>query len=333
MREQKLANYALIFIGICLLAFVLQLFQQVMRPFAIAVLLVFITTPLAEFSKNKGIPPWITFLGLFIIAGGLLSLVGSFVSADNFSLAGAIPSIQERIGSGSGPVLELMSRFGFGLESISKEDIGKLAAQGAAAGLSGIQTFFSEALLALILLMFIVQSRASLFRAVEKKYGEKEVTNLQQTLLKIEGDILAYFSTKSLMSLGTAVFSAIVLLLFGAKFIAISAMLIFLLNFIPIIGSAIAVIVVVLLYFVTFGLSINLLWLLLVLLAVQVLFGNILEPKMTGERLNMSPIIILVSLYIWGWIWGVVGMFLSVPLTIMILILVRHMGRIKPSEG
>ena len=83
-------------------------------------------------------------------------------------------------------------------------------AQGAAAGLSGIQTFFSEALPALILLMFIVQSRASLFRAVEKKYGEKEVTNLQQTLLKIEGDILAYFSTKSLMSLGTAVFSAIV---------------------------------------------------------------------------------------------------------------------------
>ena len=48
-------------------------------------------------------------------------------------------------------------------------------------------------------------------------------------------------------------------------------------------------------------------------MAVQILFGSILEPKITGEKLNMSPILIVVSLYVWGWIWGISGMLLSVP--------------------
>ncbi len=79
-------------------------------------------------------------------------------------------------------------------------------------------------------------------------------------------------------------------------------------------------------YALTIGASINLLWLFLALMAVQVFFGNILEPKIAGKRLNMSPILIVISLYVWGWIWGVVGMFLPVPLTIVILILIKHLG-------
>jgi predicted PurR-regulated permease PerM len=102
--------------------------------------------------------------------------------------------------------------------------------------------------------------------------------------------------------------------------------LVFVLNFIPIIGSAIAVVILVLLYAVTAGFSLNVLWYFLALMAIQVLFGNILEPRIAGKRLNMSPIVILISLYLWGWIWGVVGMLLSVPLTILIMVLVRHLG-------
>lgn len=325
MTESRLVNYSIIFMGVALLAVVLQTFQVVMRPFAIAILLVFISTPLADYSKRKGVPVWLTFLVLFVVAGGLLSLVSSFITADNFDLAGAIPRYQEKISQGSGPVLQIMSKFGLGLESISADDIGKLAARGARAGLGAIRAIFSETLLALILLMFIVQSRSVLFGAVESKHGADEVVRLQDTLRKIQRDIIAYFSTKALMSAGTALLTLVVLLLFGAKFIAISALLIFLLNFIPIVGSFIAVLVVAVLYVVTFGLSAKVGWLLLALMAVQVLFGNILEPKLAGKRLNMSPILILISLYVWGWIWGVVGMFLSVPLTIMILIVVRHM--------
>ncbi len=334
MTASRLVNYSIIFMALSLLAVVLQTFQAVMRPFAIAILLVFISTPLADYSKRKGVPVWLTFLGVIIVGGGLLSLVSSFITVDNFDLAGAIPRYQEKISQGSGPILQLASKYGFGLESISADDIGKLAARGVSAGLGAIRTIFSEMLLSLILLMFIVQSRSGLFGVVESKHGAGGVARLQETLKKIQADIIAYFSTKALMSAGTALLSLVVLLLFGAKFISISVLLIFLLNFIPIVGSLIAVLFVVILYILTVGLSAKVGWLLLALMAVQILFGNILEPKLAGKRLNMSPILILISLYVWGWIWGVVGMFLSVPLTIMILIVIRHIGSTeKPADA
>ena len=325
MNTQKLAYYSIIFLGLALLAFVLQLFQNVMRPFAIAILLVFITAPLAEFSKKKGVPPWITFLGFTLSFAGLLALVGSFISVDNFNLSETIPEYQQKITEGSGPILQSLSNLGFGLENIDSSKIGKFAAQAAASGLSAVRTIFSETLLALILLMFIVQSKKGLFDFVERRNGAEEVKRLENTLKKISGDVIAYFSTKSLMSLGTALLSLAVLYLFDANFIFVSAVLIFILNFIPIVGSFIAVVMVLILYIVGFGLSGDVIWLFIALLAVQVLFGNILEPKLAGKRLNMSPIVILISLYVWGWIWGVVGMFLSVPLTIMLMITIRHL--------
>ena len=326
MQTNKLVSYSIIFIGLALAAVVLQTFVQVLRPLAIAVLLMFLAMPLARWSKAKGIPVWSTFVGLIVVVVGLMSLVGSFISLDNIDLAEAIPRYQEKISQSSSGMLEVGSKFGFSSENITPEKLGGLAAKGARAGLGAVRTIFSEMLLALILLMFLVQSRSSLFSLVENKYGKAELDRLQETLRKIEGDILAYFGTKTVMSLGTAILTGVVLLLFGANYIYISLLIIFLLNFIPVIGSIVAVLIVVLLYILTFGFAPQVAGLFLSLMVVQIIFGSILEPKIAGKRLNMSPIIILISLYLWGWIWGIVGMLLSVPLTILIMVTVKHMN-------
>lgn len=326
MQTNKLAGYSIIFVGVVLAAIVLQTFVQVMRPLAIAILLTFLAMPLARYSKEKNIPVWATFLGLIVVCIGLLGLVGSQVTGDHFDLANSIPQYQERVGQESRPVLEMASKFGFSSENVTPEKLGALAGQAARAGLGALRSVFSEGLLSLILLMFVIQSRSGLFNLVEEKYGKAELDRLQETILKIEADILAYFGTKTAMSLGTALLTGVVLLLFGAKYIYISLLIIFLLNFIPVIGSIVAVMIVTLLYIVTIGATATVLWLFLCLMAVQVIFGSILEPKIAGKRLNMSPIVILISLYVWGWIWGIVGMLLSVPLTILILVIVKHMN-------
>jgi predicted PurR-regulated permease PerM len=265
-----------------------------------------------------------------------MSLVGSFVTLDNFDLAEAIPRFQERISQDSRPLLEQASKFGFSSDNITPEKLGGMIAKAATAGLQTVRTIFSETLTALILLMFLVQSRSGLTKLVEEKYGKKELDRFHDTFRKIEGDIIAYFSTKAAMSLGTAVLSGIVLLLFGAKFIYISLLIVFLLNFIPIVGSIVAVLILFLLYLLTFGFSATALWLFLALMVVQVLFGSILEPKIAGQRLNISPIVILISLYVWGWIWGIIGMLLSVPLTILLMVTSKHlsaMGEVADSSN
>jgi len=227
----------------------------------------------------------------------------------------------------------MASRFGFNRENWTPEKISQYFAQSAVNLLGTARAVISETLLALILLMFLIQSRPVIFRAVEQKFGKEKVSELEITYKKIAGDIGAYFGTKTAMSLGTALLSGAILWMFQAKFISISMFIIFILNFIPIIGSLIAVVVVLLLYALAFGLSGTLVWLALALTAIQVLFGSILEPKITGKRLNMSPILIIISLYVWGWIWGVLGMLLSVPLTILILIVLKYVGPEKPAES
>jgi predicted PurR-regulated permease PerM len=331
MQDSKLVKYSVVFVALVLLAIVLQALQAVIRPLAIAILLMFLFTPLVRFSKRRNIPVWLTFAGLFVVVVSLLALISSFVTIDGANLRNWIPQFQERISQNGAGVLEAGSQFGFGLENITPEDVSAVVVSGAAKVLGGIRTLFSDSLMAMILLMFLIQSRPVLFRVIDQKYGKAEVDRLDATFQKIEGDIVAYFGTKTAISLGTAIVSGLVLLLFGAKFIWVSALIVFLLNFVPIIGSLIAVIVVVLLYLLTFGFSGSAIWLMAALMAVQVVFGSILEPKIAGKRLNMSPILIVVSLYVWGWVWGIIGMLLSVVLTTLILSIVKHMG--KPHEA
>ena len=90
---------------LALLAVVLKTFQAVMRPFAIAILVVFVFSRLAEYSKRKNIPIWLSFVALILVTVGILSLVGSFITVDSLDLANAIPRYQERISEGSSPLL------------------------------------------------------------------------------------------------------------------------------------------------------------------------------------------------------------------------------------
>ena len=332
MKESRIVNISIVFIALVVMAIFLKNFQQIMRPLAIAALLFFMVTPLARFSKQKKIPVWITFSGLFLGIFLVLSQFSSFISVENLDLKNAIPVFQERIRQDSTGPLAMIKKFGFGADALTPEKISVLVGKGVKMGLQTARSIFSETLLALILLMFLIQSAARLFDSVEKKFGIKEAARLKSTFQKIEGDIIIYFGTKALMSLGTAVGTGLVLFLFKAKFIFISLLAVFLLNFIPIIGSLAAVVVIVVLYGVSFGLSATVGWLFLSLTAVQILFGSILEPKIAGDRLDMSPILIIVSLYVWGWIWGIIGMLLSVPLTILIMIIIKHVRAIETEE-
>ena len=133
--------------------------------------------------------------------------------------------------------------------------------------------------------------------------------------------IQKYIFTKALISLTTSVIVSIVLALFGVDFILVWAVLTFVLNFIPNIGSVIAVILPTVMCLLQFG-SVGYTGILaLILVVVQNLIGNIIEPKIFGNRLGLNPIVILLSLLIWGYVWGIAGMILSVPLTAVLKII------------
>jgi AI-2 transport protein TqsA len=135
---------------------------------------------------------------------------------------------------------------------------------------------------------------------------------------KIITDINAYMKIKTLMSLATAVLVYIILYAFGVPYSQFWALLAFILNFIPTIGSAIAIGVTLLAVSIHFTELTPFLAMTGMMLSTHFLIGDIIEPRLMGRNLNLSPLVILLSLAFWGGIWGVIGMFLCVPLMTMI---------------
>jgi len=133
-------------------------------------------------------------------------------------------------------------------------------------------------------------------------------------MTEIDKDIKTYFSIKTLMSMITAVLSYIVMLLVGVNFASFWAFIIFILNYIPTIGSIIAVIFPIVLTLIQFESGIPFVVVGISLVSIQFTIGNIVEPRFLGKSLNLSPLVIIISLMIMGNIWGVTGMFLSVPI-------------------
>ena len=129
------------------------------------------------------------------------------------------------------------------------------------------------------------------------------------------GTVRRYLAIKSLMSLGTGAAVWIWLTLLGVDYPVLWGLLAFLLNYVPNIGSIIAAVPAVLLALVQLGPAAAA-WSAAGYFAINVVFGNVLEPRFMGRGVGLSPLVVFLSLIFWGWVLGPVGMFLSVPLTI-----------------
>jgi predicted PurR-regulated permease PerM len=150
-----------------------------------------------------------------------------------------------------------------------------------------------------------------------------------QEIMRIAGSINAavskYLAVKTFTSFLTALLSVLVLAAFGVKYAVLWAILTFFANFIPYIGSMVAVALPIAMSFVQFPDALYKPIVVLVLLTlVQQLIGSVIEPRLIGKKLGVSPLIILLSLAFWGMLWGIPGMILSAPLVVSIKIILEN---------
>ncbi len=177
------------------------------------------------------------------------------------------------------------------------------------------------------------------FLFIEQKNMDKKLSALlvddlkeeyvRRLLQKISDDVRKYVTIKLIASLSTGILSYIFLMIIGVDFAAFWALLIFLLNFIPTIGSIIATIFPALITLVQFDTLTPFFLVAGGLTGIQMLIGNFLEPKFTGSTLNLSPTIILLNLSLWGLIWGIPGMFLCVPFLVISMIVFSNVPQTR----
>lgn len=138
---------------------------------------------------------------------------------------------------------------------------------------------------------------------------------------KVDESIHTYVSIKTSLCLLAGVLSYIVLLIIGVDFAVLWAFLIFMLNYIPIIGAFLGIIFPTLIAIVQFGGYVEPLLVICLLSGIQLIIGNFVEPKILGTKLNLSPLVVIIALTFWGSLWGIAGMFLCVPITVIMMII------------
>lgn len=182
-------------------------------------------------------------------------------------------------------------------------------------GINFVLRLASSMLFILLFTAFILLEREALSVKVEElsqRLGSRSGT--KHVLRNINRQVRHYIVWKTVISLATGITSLIVFLLFDIDAPYLWAFIIFTFNYIPTIGSIIASIFPVVLTLVQFG-SVGLMFFMaLCMLVIQVTFGNVIEPRLMGSKLNLSPLVVLVSLLVWNKIWGVSGMFLAIPI-------------------
>ena len=194
---------------------------------------------------------------------------------------------------------------------------------------NSLTDLLSNAFIIIIYALFIFLEETNFDNKLKGMF-KNEYTKLSEILNKIEISIAKYIGLKTLLSLITGTLSYIVLAIIGIDAPLFWSFLIFALNFIPTIGSLIATLFPAIFCLLQFGEFNQALMVLVFVGAIQVLVGNLLEPKLMGNSLNISSLVAIFALSFWGVLWGVTGMIISVPITVVMVIIFSNFEKTRP---
>lgn len=292
----------------------IQAAETIVNPFLISLFIAAISAPMMLGLTHRGVPKSIALIlvmSLIIALGGILSgLMGT--SVDGFSRN--LPYYQERLQVISGQLTQMAAGYGIELEM---GELTRLLDLSAAMGFVGnafnhLLGALTNAFLILLMVAFILLELPSFGDKIRRIADDP--THAMSSFGRFSETLNRYLVIKSAMSLATGATITVVLYFMGIDYPILWGIIAFMLNFVPNIGSVIAAIPAVLMALVQFGFGMAG-WVVVVYLAANSVFGNVVEPRLMGRSLGLSTYVVFMSLVFWGWLLGPVGMFLSVPLT------------------
>ncbi len=321
MKEvQKTTQVSLLILAGVATAGALIYTRAVMVPFVISLFLYFVISPGMKWLEkrlhvSKTFAMILSALAFLLTAALLFFLI--YISVQRF--VESAPLYRDRVLEFVGWGTTLLGKLDLSLDTSSlRETVRNLPLFSMAQNLSGaILSILGNAALVVIFVLFLI-------------LGEGSRKSTSTTLEEVGQRISRYVSTKAFTSFLTAFLVGIILLLFGVEMAFMFAVITLFLNFIPSIGSVVATLIPLPVVFLQFGFGGTFIVVFILTGLVQFGIGNVLEPKMMGENLDLHPVTVLVFLMFWGFAWGVAGMFLAVPITVVLKIILNRIPSAQP---
>ena len=333
--RNKTVTISLAILAVVAIFYVLVVGKTLLVPLAVAVMIWYIINALSHAYQRWLVPglykpEWLTKLVAVITIAVAATAVFNMIEASIGTVVSQAPVYKSNLDALIG---EWSAQYGvenyLNVDEITRtiEIVPVIRELGTA--LTGL---IGKSLLVVIYVLFLLLEQTRFDSKMASLFPDKgRRENIRSLISRTQEDIQTYIWIKTLASITTGLASYTVLLLVGVDFPEFWAFMIFLLNYIPTIGSIIATTFPAVLTLVQFESPLKpFLIVLLSVGAIQFMIGSVIEPRLLGDSLNLSPLVVLLSLALWGSVWGVAGMFLCVPLTVICVIFLAHFTQTRP---
>ncbi|HEY6171610.1 MAG TPA: AI-2E family transporter [Candidatus Kapabacteria bacterium] len=306
-------------------------------PFVAALFLANIFLPLVDAFRKKKIPTVFSILLVLVLVACIFAGIAIVVSISINSAAEILPKygqkwdtvykpgLADMLGSISPTLREKVMAFNVS-SSLESLPIGE--------GLSSITTslmsLISSFALILLFMLFILAGSGQFRSKLHRAFSSSHSLRLTEMFSDIQSRTRSYTAMMLLINILSGINLALVSALFGVDLAILWGFLTFLLMLIPSVGSILAAILPITVAFLQFDTIGTPIIYSVILLVSQLLIGSVLSPKIMGNNLNLSPLLILVGLLFWGWVWGPWGMVLSVPITSTLVIIFENIPSLQP---
>lgn len=335
MEENKLQSFTFLLLSTLIIAHALMVARSLLFPIIVAIFLWHLLNTIANLlQKSYFFGKYLPYSLCLIFAIAILALVlyklTVIVTSNVNEVIRTAPRYQDNLRA---VFNTLSTRFHFKAMTVVNDFFNDLSFQDIVVNIYGIfTTLTSNAFLIALYVGFLFLEQRVMRPKLFALFPKKEHAALATKMIsQIVNDTQTYIGIKSVMSMLIAVTSWMIMKSVGLDFAEFWAILIFFLNFIPNIGSVIATLFPCLLALIQYQES----WWPFIIISggitlAQFIVGSLIEPRFMGKSLNLSPLVILLALAVWGQLWGILGLFLSVPITVMVMIVFSHFDKTKP---
>jgi predicted PurR-regulated permease PerM len=329
--ESRTSSIALVVIAVLLTAVALYFMRSVVLPIILAIFIASLARPL-QLRLQRFLPDALALVLTVTLSGAIFVALPILFSTNLQVVIQRLPSYAARFTELAHELEMLARRAGIDpqtFERYSEKTTGALISL-ASTSLEGLADFTGTAVLVLFLLVFLL-AEANIIR--DKLKVALRPTNhaaVMASVASMQEGIQRYVTTKTLFSALNAIAAGFLTAALDVDFPLLWALLTFILYFIPTFGAFIATAPPVLLALVQFDEPTTAIGLTIGLILIFNILGNVIEPKFLGRTLSLSPLVVFISLMFWGWYFGLIGVILSVPLTVGIAIVCQHIEPLQP---
>ncbi len=339
-KNQRWITYFLGFIVSVIVVVILITFKDILIPITIAVLLTYLFHPLLELMKEKlKIPRPIGLVLIFILNFVVIYVLGLIFFSSFGGFSAKIEFYGERLSQITRDILSPFNLTLLELEGILGLEIQKFDSRSLlkklfdAGIIQGFVSSFSNLLgnffIVMLFWVFMIMGKNKFEERLKVAFSSSSV-DIEKQVQAINEQLQSYLIIKTLISIATGVTFTVILTIYGIDFALFWGLLAFVLNYIPNVGSLLATLFPIIIALLDYGFGFTSISIAVLLLIAQNIYGNIIEPKFLGKTMDLSPVFILMSLIFWGWVWGIVGMFLAVPIAAVLKIFCSNIDFLKP---